>query len=205
LKRPKTSSKTREYAEIVVAALLLAVFLRAFVVQAFKIPSGSMRPTLEIGDQILACKFSYGFKLPFVMKTLVPVGKPQRGDIVVFAAPRDPAKDYVKRVIGLPGDIVEIRNKRLYMNGALSPDPNGFHVDPLIIPGAIQPRDNFGPVTVAPGTVFVMGDNRDYSIDSRFWGSIEINELEGKVVGIFFSWDSDRNAVRWSRIGNLFR
>ncbi len=188
-----------------IAALLLAVVLRAFVFQAFKIPSGSMLPTLQVGDQIVVSKFCYGIKLPFVMKTLVPIGKPARSDIVVFASPKDPDKDYVKRVIGLPGDVIEIRNKRLYLNGAVFSDPNGFHIDPLMIPGAIQPRDNFGPVKVPSGMVFVMGDNRDYSIDSRFWGCIEVEALMGKAVGIFFSWDTDRHAVRWSRIGHIFR
>ena len=196
-------SKTKEYTEILIAALFVALILRTFVVHAFKIPSGSMLPTLQIGDQILVSKFSYGVKIPFLMKTVIPVGDPKRGDIVVFIYPRDRSKDFVKRVIGVAGDVVEIRNKRLYLNGVSSVDSHETHSDPLIIPGSMQPRDNFGPVKVPAGSVFVMGDNRDFSTDSRFWGFVDVDDVLGKALVIFFSWDTERHTVRWNRIGTI--
>ncbi len=201
--KPNSPSKVKEYAEVLIVALLLALIIRTFIVAAVKIPSGSMIPTLQIGDQLLVSKFSYGIKIPYVMKTIVPVGEPRREDIIVFIYPQDRTKDFVKRVIGLPGDAVEIRNKQLYLNGKPYRDAHGFHTDPLIIPGAMQPRDNFGPVSVPPGSLFVMGDNRDFSADSRFWGFVEQKDVLGKAFMIFFSRDKEKNRVRWERIGRI--
>jgi signal peptidase I len=164
-----------------------------------------MLPTLQLGDQMLVSKFSYGIKLPFVMKTIIPVGEPQREDIIVFIYPLDRSKDYVKRVLGLPGDVVQIRNKQLYLNGRPYQDLHGVHSDPLTIPGSMQPRDNFGPITVPAGSIFVMGDNRDYSADSRFWGFVETKDVLGKAFMIFFSWDKDKSRVRWGRIGQILK
>jgi signal peptidase I len=200
---PKTPSGIREFAEIGIAALLIALIVRSFFFQAFKIPSGSMLPTLQIGDHLLVNKISYGVKIPFVMKTLVPVGEPQREDIIVFIYPQDRSKDYIKRVLGMPGDVIEIRNKQLFLNGKLYKDKHGTFLDPLIIPGSMQPRDNFGPVKIPDGSVFVMGDNRDYSTDSRFWGFVEFSDVIGKVEFIFFSWDHDQHRIRWDRIGRI--
>ena len=197
------AAKIREYAEAIIIAILIAAFIRTFVVQAFKIPSGSMKPTLEIGDHILVNKFSYGVKLPYLRNTIIPVGQPQRGDIAVFIYPEDKSKDFIKRVIAVGGDTVEIRDKKLFVNGKAVDDPHGVHVEDVIYPRAIQRRDNFGPVKVPEGTLFVMGDNRDQSYDSRFWGFVKLEDVIGKAFIIYFSWDSENGGVRWGRIGKL--
>ena len=196
-------SKFREYAEAIVIAVLIAFFIRTFIIQAFKIPSGSMKPTLQIGDHILVTKFIYGIKIPIIRKTLVSISEPKRGDMVVFIYPEDRSKDFVKRVIGIGGDNIEIRNKKIYLNGLPYKDNYGAYTDDMIIPGVAQPRDNFGPVTVPPGSVFVMGDNRDQSYDSRFWGFVDLRDVLGKAFIIYWSWNNDEHNVRWSRLGNL--
>ena len=199
---PKTA-KIREYAEAIIIAILIAAFIRTFVIQAFKIPSGSMKPTLEIGDHILVNKFSYGVKMPYLRNTLIPFGQPQRGDIAVFIYPEDKTKDFIKRVIAVGGDTVEIRNKKVFINGEAINDPYGVHVEDVIYPKAIQRRDNLGPIKVPEGTLFVMGDNRDQSYDSRFWGFVKLEDVIGKAFIIYFSWDSDESGVRWNRLGKL--
>jgi signal peptidase I len=199
----KKKSKIQEYAEAIIIAILIALFIRTFIVQAFKIPSGSMKPTLLIGDHILVNKFIYGIKIPFVRTTLVPIGEPKRDDIVVFIYPVDRSKDFIKRVIGVAGDIVEMRNKKIFVNGKPYADAYGVYVDEFIIPGAMQPRDNFGPLTVPKGTVFTMGDNRDQSYDSRFWGFVELKDVMGKAFIIYWSWDGEDQWVRWSRLGQI--
>ncbi len=195
----------REYAEAIIIAILIALFIRTFVVQAFKIPSGSMKPTLLVGDHLLVNKFVYGVKIPFLRKTLIPVDNPERGDIVVFIYPVDRSKDFIKRVVGVAGDTIAIKNKRIYINGSPSDDGHGVHTDSLIFPGSLQPRDNFGPVTVPPGHLFVMGDNRDESYDSRFWGFVELRDVLGKAFIIYWSWDRENSDVRWKRMGRLLR
>jgi signal peptidase I len=215
----KPKSKIQEYAEAIVIAILIALFIRTFVVQAFKIPSGSMKPTFEIGDHILVNKFIYGIKIPFIRNTLIPIGDPKRGDIVVFIYPEDRSKDFIKRVIGISGDTIEIRNKKIYLNGLPYNDPYGIYTDDFIIPGSIQPRDNFGPVTVRPDSVFVMGDNRDQSYDSRFWGFVDLKDVMGKAFIIYWSiapydekdgsfwgrFSSVISRIRWKRIAQLPR
>ncbi|MDD5712074.1 MAG: signal peptidase I, partial [Smithellaceae bacterium] len=156
-----------------------------------------------IGDHILVNKFIYGVKIPFIRSTLIPLTDPKRGDIVVFIYPEDRSKDFIKRVIGVAGDSIEIRNKQVFLNGLPLEDKYAVHVDDFIIPGAIQPRDNFGPVTVPPGTIFCMGDNRDQSYDSRFWGFVDLKDVLGKAFIIYWSWDADNFGVRWSRLGHL--
>jgi len=195
----------REYAEAIIIAILIALFIRTFVVQAFKIPSGSMKPTLLVGDHLLVNKFVYGIKIPFLRKTLIPVDNPERGDIVVFIYPVDRSKDFIKRVVGVAGDKIEIKNKRIYINGSPSNDGHGVHTDSLIFPGSLQPRDNFGPVTVPPGHIFVMGDNRDESYDSRFWGFVDLRDVLGKAFIIYWSWDRENSDVRWKRMGRILR
>ncbi|MBU4120865.1 MAG: signal peptidase I [Proteobacteria bacterium] len=196
-------SKFREYIEAIILAVVIALFIRTFVIQAYKIPSGSMKPTLLIGDHILVSKFNYGIKLPFLRTTLIPVGAPQRGDIVVFIYPEDRSKDFIKRLIGVPGDTIEIRNKKIFINGLPYSDKHGVYVDNFIIPGAVQPRDNFGPVTVPEGSLFVMGDNRDESYDSRFWGFVSKKDVLGKALIIYWSWNQEEHWIRWSRIGGI--
>ena len=196
-------SKFREYVEAIILAIVIALFIRTFVIQAYKIPSGSMKPTLQIGDHILVSKFNHGIKLPFLRTTLIPVGAPQRGDIVVFIYPEDRSKDFIKRLIGIPGDTIEIRNKKIFINGLPYSDKHGVYVDNFVIPGAVQPRDNFGPVTVPEGSLFVMGDNRDESYDSRFWGFVSQKDVLGKALIIYWSWNQEEHWIRWSRIGGI--
>ncbi len=193
----------REYAEAILIAVVLALFIRAFIVQAFKIPSGSMKPTLQIGDHILVSKFIYGIKIPFTDKTLFSGKEPKRGDIIVFEFPEDPKKDFIKRVIGVPGDVIEIRDKKIWINNELFTANYGSYSDPRIFPPSGRPRDNFGPVTVLPHSLFVMGDNRDQSYDSRFWGFVDYSKVKGKAFIIYWSWDKENFGVRWGRLGHL--
>lgn len=213
MKRKKTSEteektksgkgRLRENLEAVLIAIVLALFIRTFVVQAFKIPSGSMKPTLKIGDHILVNKFIYGVKLPFSEITLIPVSDPDRGDIIVFEYPVEPDKDFIKRVIGLPGDTVEIRDKKVYVNAKPLNHHYGMHTDNQTLPSAVNHRDNFGPVTVPEGAYFVLGDNRDNSYDSRFWGFVEEEIIKGEAFIIYWSWNSQEFGVRWDRLGML--
>lgn len=199
----KTKSKFIEYAEAIIIAILIAFFIRTFVVQAFKIPSGSMKPTLQIGDHLLVNKFIYGIKVPFLRKTLISISEPKRGDVVVFIYPEDRSKDFIKRVIGVGGDTIEIRNKKIFLNGLPYSDAHGVYADDFIIPGSIQPRDNYGPFTVPRGALFTMGDNRDQSYDSRFWGVVEMKDVLGKAMIIYWSWNSEAFNVRWNRLLKL--
>ena len=200
-----TKSRLRENIEALVLAIVLALFIRAFIVQAFKIPSGSMKDTLQIGDHILANKFIYGVKLPYFNITIIPYKKPQRGDIVIFKFPQDPKKDFIKRTIGVQGDIIEIRNKEVYVNKKRLEQDYAIYTDLHIIPESMQPRDNCGPVTVPENSLFVMGDNRDHSYDSRFWGFVDLKDVKGKAFIIYWSWDNDNFGVRWNRIGKILR
>ncbi len=201
----KNKSKVREYAEAIIIAVIIALFVRTFVVQAFKIPSGSMKPTLQIGDHILVNKFIYGVKIPYIQKTLIPINEPEREDIVVFLFPQDRTKDFIKRVIGVGGDVIEIRNKKIFLNGSPCSDIHGAHTDNLILPSSIQPRDNMGPVKVPVGSIFVMGDNRDQSYDSRFWGFVKLKDVMGKAFIIYWSWNGNDHRVRWKRFGKVLR
>ena len=198
-------SALRENIEAIIVAIVIALFIRTFIVQAFKIPSGSMKQTLLIGDHILVNKFIYGVKIPFSDITLIPIKNPKRGDIVVFKFPEDPKKDFIKRVVGISGDVVEIRDKQVYINNMHLDQDHGIHTDPHIIPGVFQPRDNFGPVTVPPASLFVMGDNRDHSYDSRFWGFVDLKVVKGKAFIVYWSWDNGSFGVRWNRIGHLLK
>jgi signal peptidase I len=195
----------RENIEAILVAIVIALFIRTFVVQAFKIPSGSMKQTLKIGDHILVNKFIYGVKIPYLHKTIIPIEDPKRGDIVVFRYPVDPDKDFIKRVIGIPGDVIEIRDKQLYLNGKIVNHDYGIHTDPRILGENVRPRDNFGPVTVPPHSLFVMGDNRDESYDSRFWGYVDYKAILGKAFIIYWSWDKENFGVRWGRIGRILK
>lgn len=200
---PKRKSTLREYTEAIVVALLLALFIRTFVVQAFKIPSGSMLDTLLIGDHILVNKFIYGIKNPFTGETWIPIEEPERKDIVVFEYPLNPSQDYIKRVIGVAGDRIEIKDKKVFVNGEPQNEPYTIYSDNRIIPANVQPRDNMDPVTVPPHSLFVMGDNRDNSYDSRFWHFVDLKAVKGKAFILYWSWDKDKFRVRWDRIGKL--
>ncbi len=231
-------SKFREYAEAIVIAVFLALLIRAFVVQAFKIPSGSMKPTLVVGDHILANKFIYGLMFPFTDSRFLIFRQPKRGDIIVFSFPqnkekeectstsrnitarfekawnngnpfylfKDDCRDFIKRIVGVGGDKIEIKDKTVYVNGVPLPEPYKIHKDLRIEDANVTPRDNLGAITVPRRKFFVMGDNRDRSYDSRFWGFVDMDEIKGKAFIIYWSWNSEDSwlkKVRWNRIGSL--
>jgi len=194
-----------EYTKAITTALLLALFIRAYFIQAFKIPSGSMIPTLLIGDHILVNKFIYGTKIPFSDRRVLVFKKPERGDIIVFKYPEDPSRDFIKRVIAIEGDVVESRDKMIYVNGKPVNEPYAQHTDSSLRPGGIEPRDNFGPYIVPKGKYFVMGDNRDQSYDSRYWGYVDMKDIRGEALIIYWSWDNRNHMPRLSRLGRLVR
>jgi len=212
----KEKSTFREYAEAIAIAILLALFIRTFIIQAFKIPSGSMKPTLIVGDHLLVNKFIYGIRIPIVDRFLIQFKKPKRGDILVFKWPKDESKDFIKRVIGIEGDIIEIRNDILYVNGQKvvteyvdkyndndisEADRHEEYIENnrhYILDQYVSYED-FGPVTVPENSIFVMGDNRDNSQDSRYWGFVALNKVKGKALIIYWSWPS------WKRCLNIIR
>ncbi len=204
-------SPLRENVEAIIIAIILALFIRTFIVQAFKIPSGSMLPTLQIGDHILVNKFIYGVKIPFSGTALIPIKDPRPNDIIVFKFPKDPKLDYIKRVIGVAGQTVKIINKTIFIDGQRFEDKYGVFKDNQIITGNGNPRDNFGPVTVPEGKLLVMGDNRDNSFDGRFWGFVDLNAVRGKAFIIYWSWDVQKpllslerfTSIRWGRLGDI--
>ncbi len=208
----KTKSSLRENTEAIIIAIIIAMFIRTFFIQAFKIPSGSMLETLQIGDQILVNKFIYGVKIPFTNgKTLISVKDPQKGDIVVFKFPEDPSKDFIKRVVATQGDTLEIINKQLYVNDKpVEGEEYAQHKTNKIYAGMVSPRDNLRKIKVPENSLFVMGDNRDNSHDSRFWGFVDLKAVRGKALIIYWSWNKDKsvalwNSVRWNRIGDILR
>jgi signal peptidase I len=199
----QAKSKIREYAESILWAVLLALSIRTCVIQSFKIPSGSMEDTLVIGDCLLVNKFIYGIKVPFTDLRLPRLRDPQRGDVVVFRYPEDRSKDFIKRLIGVPGDEIQIRDKQVYVNGTVYQNPHEVHKDPQMQPRELTRRDNFGPVRVPANAYFVMGDNRDNSYDSRFWGFVPKVDVVGLAVIKYWSWDQSRWLPRWQRLGRL--
>jgi len=191
----------KEYLEPIVIAVLIALFIRAFIVQAFKIPSSSMEPTLLVGDHLLVNKFIYGIRIPYADIKFFQYKKPERGDIIVFIFPKDRKKDFIKRVIGTEGERVAIVHNKIYINDKLIDDPWGRFTMPR------TSIEDYGPVKVPEGSLFVMGDNRDNSQDSRFWGFVKLNEVKGKAFIVYFSWNSNSedllNKIRWTRFGKL--
>lgn len=193
----RKKSVIREYAEAILIAVLLALLIRTFVVQAFKIPSGSMITTLQVGDHILVNKFIYRFR------------DPERGDIIVFKYPVDESRDFIKRIVAVGGEEIYIKGRDVYINC----QPPKAGCQPLDEPFAYYDSrmlgtETFGPVHIPPGAYFVMGDNRNNSQDSRFWGFVRREKIKGKAFIIYWSWDGDRNGplwgkVRWSRLGRL--
>lgn len=198
---PKKKSILREYAESIIIAILLAMVIRTYLVQAFKIPSGSMEETLAIGDHLLVNKFIYGSKLPFSDNRVLAIRNPRRGDVIVFEYPEDPSKDFIKRIVGAPGDVVEGKNKKVFVNGKPYENSHEVHKEKEVIPKEMNPRDTFGPVTVPPGSYFVMGDNRDRSYDSRFWGFVSMEKIKGLAFIKYWSWDREKFRPRFSNIG----
>jgi signal peptidase I len=193
---PKFQKSTlREYFESIVIAVILALFVRTWVVQAFKIPTGSMENNLLIGDHLLVNKFVFGPEPNALERALLPVRDIRRGDIVVFKFPDEPTRDFIKRVIGLPGDTIELRNKKVLVNGQSLDEPYVHFLEASHGAGEITSfdvRERYGPVHVPEGQYFVMGDNRDNSQDSRYWGFLPRHYIKGKALMIYWSYESGR-------------
>jgi signal peptidase I len=192
-------SKLREYFEIIVSAVVLALIVRALIIQSYHIPSESMEDTLLKGDFLFANKFIYGAKVPFVNWYLPKVRGPKQGDIVIFKFPGDRRTDYIKRCIALGGQTIELRGTRLFIDGVEKQEPYAKYIY------GNMPRKDFGPYLVPKGYIFVMGDNRDNSYDSRFWGPLDVKLLRGKALFIYFSVDYKKHWIRFSRIGRIIR
>jgi len=213
-----------EYARSFFPVILAVLVLRSFLVEPFRIPSGSMMPTLLAGDFILVNKYTYGIRLPVLNSKVVELGNPERGDVVVFRYPKNPSVDYIKRVVGLPGDTISYFGKQLYINGELAKQnglgPYTATGEGLYMTGADLREEQLGKAEheilimrgrnskegefiVPEGHYFVMGDNRDNSNDSRFWGFVPDENIVGRAFMIWMNWDSVQNRVSWERIGNI--
>ena len=207
--RPKPEkSQVREYTEAILWAVVLTLFLRSFVIQAFRIPSESMCDTLLVGDFLFVNKFEYGPKIPFTHIRLPGLRHPQHGDVIVFQYPPDPSKDFIKRCIGTGGSTVEIRHKEVWLDGKRQVEPYAKHIyGPQEEPEGYSPRDNYKPPTVPPGELFMMGDNRDNSYDSRFWGTVKMDLVKGRAMFIYFSTAGDQwwNGFLKIRFDRMFR
>jgi signal peptidase I len=191
-------STAREYFESIVIAVVLALFIRTFVVQAFKIPTGSMEPNLLIGDHLLVNKFVYGPAATAVEGAGLPIAELRRNDVVVFKYPEEPERDFIKRIIGLPGETLEIRQKRVYIDGRPVEEPHAHFIDPVGSPSlhevtSFDVREQYGPVKVPSGHYFVMGDNRDNSQDSRYWGFLPRDYIKGRALMVYWSYESGRD------------
>ena len=196
----KPRSIVREYVEAALWALVITLFLRAFVIQAFRIPSESMKNTLLVGDFLFVNKFEYGPKIPFTHQRLPGLRQPRRGDVIVFQFPQDPSKDFIKRCIATGTETIEIKNKLVSVNGRQLVEPYAIHSDSTVKPAGYEYRDNYGPFTVPAGEMFMMGDNRDNSNDSRYWGTLNMDLVKGRAMFLYWSWDGDKNWPRWNRI-----
>ncbi len=192
-------SKFREYVEIIVTAVVLALIVRAFIIQSYHIPSGSMEDTLLKGDFLFASKFIYGAKVPFVDWYLPAVRDPKPGDIVIFKYPGDGKTDYIKRCIAVEGQTIEIKGQKVYIDGVEQEE------DYTKFKYGDRARRDYGPYVVPEDHIFVMGDNRDDSFDSRFWGPLHKKMLRGKALFIYFSVDYDKHWLRFSRIGDVIQ
>ena len=207
-------STLREYFESIVIAVILALFIRTFVVQAFKIPTGSMEENLLIGDHLLVNKMVFGPTETGLERAVLPIGTIKRRDIIVFKYPEEPERDFIKRVIGLPGETVEVREKKVYINGTMLDEPYVHFLAPPSGPSEFREvtsfdvRERYGPVTVPPNHYFVMGDNRDNSQDSRYWGFMPRSYVKGKALFVYWSFEDDGtgrspglfSSVRWRRL-----
>lgn len=202
-------SVPREYFESLVIAVILALFVRTWVFQAFKIPSGSMEPNLLIGDHLIVNKMSFAPTATGIERAVLPHRNIRRGDIIVFKAPEEPDRDLIKRVVGLPGDRLELRRKQIYINGNRLDEPYVQFLEPIVdgaSPKLGDLREEYGPVTVPSNQYFMMGDNRDNSQDSRYWGFLPAPYVKGRALFIYFSADASRSIVdvfagiRWNRL-----
>jgi signal peptidase I len=202
----RRKSVLREYVEAIAIAILLALVIRTLIVQAFTIPSGSMMDTLLIGDYILVNKFLYGPELPLTDYRLPALHPPHRGDIIVFKYPQDEKRDFIKRIIGTPGDTVQVRGQQVFINGQPLDEPyvrrNPGSLSHTGAPTFCGYAYACEPLVVPPDSYFVMGDNRDNSQDSRYWGFVKRDKIKGKAFLIYWSWDSDRHWLRWRRLAH---
>ncbi len=212
----RRNGKAREYVEAFAVALFIALFLRTAVVQARIIPSGSMEDTLLVGDYLFINKFVYGYHLPLTQGRILAIREPARGDIVVFDPPFRSSNAFIKRVIAVPGETVEIRGKSVLIDGRRLHESYTRFADGRAEDGLLPMRDNMPPLKVPPGKLFVMGDNRDRSYDSRFWGFVDLDDVIGKAMVIGASVDLGRDIrwydvrrypefVRWERFGKVLR
>ena len=205
--KARIKSTFREYVEALLLAIVLTVVIRGLVIQAFRIPTGSMEDTLLVGDFLFVNKMVYGSEIDIgfggnrILYYRFPaIGEPKPGDIIVFRYPDDPARDFIKRCVAVGGQVVEIREKVLYVDGRPREEPYAVHKDPRVLPRETSRRDNFGPFQVPQGHLFMMGDNRDNSHDSRFWGALPRNLVKGKAMFLYWSWDADRRLPRLNRL-----
>jgi signal peptidase I len=198
---PVEKSRWRQNVESIGLALLIALAVRSSVVQAFWVPSGSMLPTIQIGDHIFVNKLAYSVRLPLVGTELLKVGDLHRGDVVVFVSPIERSTDLIKRVIAVPGDTVQVKDKKVLVNGEVVPDSHAHFSDSSISPNTH--RDNMPPLQVPEGKFFVMGDNRDRSYDSRFWGLANVADIKGKATFIYWSRDTSRGWLAMPRFGRF--
>jgi signal peptidase I len=201
---PHRKSLVREYGEAIVIAIVLALVIRTLIVQAFTIPSGSMMDTLLVGDYILVNKFLYGAEIPFTDWRMPGLRDPERGDIIVFRYPQDEKRDFIKRIVGTPGDVILIRGHDVYVNGQRLGEPYvKYTASASPSSGARYCGYAYGceATPVPPASYFVMGDNRDNSQDSRYWGFVHREKIKGKAFLIYWSWNGDRHWLRWWRLG----
>jgi len=205
--RARTKSTIREYVEAVLLAVVLTIVIRGMVVQAYRIPTSSMEETLLIGDFLFVNKMVYGSEIDLAVagKQIVyhrfpAIQGPRPGDVIVFRYPDDPSRDFIKRCVAVGGQTVEVRDKILYVDGEVREEPYAIHRDPRVLPRATNPRDNFGPYVVPQDHLFMMGDNRDNSHDSRFWGALPARLVKGKAMILYWSWDEERRLPRGDRL-----
>ena len=207
-------SVTREYYEAILVAFILALFVRTFVFENFKIPSGSMMDNLLIGDHLVVNKFVFAANGHTPLHNLLPYRGPQRGDVVVFKWPEDPRRDFIKRCVAVGGDTVEMRAKQLFINGEPIDEPYVVHKDPRVYPDVpglgssprnLRNRDNFGPYTVPADHIFCLGDNRDNSSDSRFWGPVPLSYVKGRAVIIYWSYEAEPHDWEWRGVWHRLR
>jgi signal peptidase I len=204
-KAPRRQGVVREYFELIVETAVFVFFVMTFVVQAFQIPTGSMEPTLLVGDFLLVNKLIYAAAPTGLEAAVLPRRAIRRGDIIVFKYPNDLAKDYVKRAIGFPGETLEIKDKRVLINGVPLDEPYKVHSETFVLPAGNDPRDNFGPVTIPAGSVFAMGDNRDNSQDSRYWGFLPESYIKGRPWAIYFSYKAESDAYQKTGLGDRLK
>lgn len=199
---PGSALASDGYVKLTIVAIAVAIALRIFAVQAVKIPSSSMLPTLAAGDHVLVNKLRYGVPLPWGGGWLLLYRVPQPGDVIVFINPVDRSQDYIKRVVAVAGEVVEIHNKRLLINGKARDGVYAYFADGADHVVATPPRDNYGPAVVPPHKLFVLGDNRDQSIDSRYWGVVDLDDVKGRAEILYWSWDGRDRWVRWQPISH---